>query len=152
MNKISNYILLFFLIFLLNCAYEPILKEQNYQFSINVSNEEGNKQINSIIINKFNYLKENKKIYDLSLNSNMRKNIISKDSKGDPSIFELIINVEFTVENNKENLIRRSIFRKTTYNNISDKFELSNYEKTIIKNLSDAISNNILSSISDINK
>ena len=39
MNKISNYILLFFLIFLLNCAYEPILKEQNYQFSINVSND-----------------------------------------------------------------------------------------------------------------
>ena len=152
MNKISHYISTIFLILLLSCAYEPILKKENYQFSININNAEGNKQINSNIVNKLNYLNENKNKYDLNINSNIKKNIISKDSKGDPSIFEMIINVEFVVEKQQEIIIQRNIIKKTTYNNISDKFELENYEKTIIKNLSESISNNILSSISEINE
>ena len=59
MNKITNYILLFFLFFLSSCAYEPILKNKNYQFSINLHKINGDQKINTIIINKFNNLKEN---------------------------------------------------------------------------------------------
>ena len=41
---------------------------------------------------------------------------------------------------------------KTTYTNITDKFELENYENNIIENLSEGISDSILSSISEINE
>ena len=152
MNKIINYILIFLLFFLFNCAYEPILKSKNYLFSINVSNINGDKEINSIIINKFGSLKENEKKYDLDLSTKKEKNIISKDSKGDPSIFELLINVKYSVKKDGKTIIEREINRKTTYNNITDKFELENYEKNIINNISTVISDYIMLSISKINE
>ena len=152
MNKITNYILLFFLFFLSSCAYEPILKSKNYLFSINVSNINGDKEINSIIINKFGSLKENEKKYDLDLSTKKEKNIISKDSKGDPSIFELLINVKYSVKKDGKTIIEREINRKATYNNITDKFELENYEKNIINNISTVISDYIMLSISKINE
>ena len=152
MNRIINYTLsLFFLFLLSGCAYEPILKNKNYQFSINLDKINGDEKVNSIIVNNFNYLIGKKQIYDLTISSTKEKNIISKDSKGDPSIFELIINVDYSVKKDKETLITNKLNRKSTYNNISDKFELENYEKNIIKNLSTSISDKIISSISEIN-
>ena len=80
------------------------------------------------------------------------KNIISKDSKGDPSIFELLINVNYNVKEDGKTIIENEISRRTTYNNITDKFELENYEKTIINNLSINISDKIIFSISEIHE
>ena len=152
MNKISNYILILSLLLLTNCGYEAVLNNQNYQFSINVNNLNGDQKINSLIINNFKQLKENEKEYNLSLTSNKEKLIISKDSKGDPSIFEIKINVNYVVKKDGEILISNKINKKTTYNNITDKFELENYEKTIINNLVSEISDNIMLSISKVSE
>ena len=152
MNKILNYILIFFLFALLSCDYKPILGDKNYNFSINVNSTNGNQKINSIIINNFKNLKSGSKEYYVTLSSEKEKNIISKDSKGDPSIFELIINVNYNVKLNGEIIIENNILRKTTYSNISDKFELENYEKNMIDNLSRNISDRIVFSISEINE
>ena len=150
MNKIINYI--FFLLLLSNCAYEPILNNKNYGFFINVDKLNGDQKINSIIIKNFYNLKEKEKKYDLTMSSNKEKNIISKDSKGDPSIFELLINVNYSVKKDGKTLIVNKINRKTTYNNITDKFELENYEKNIIHHLSRSISDKIINSISEIHE
>ena len=152
MNKISNYILILSLLFLTNCGYQAVLNNQNYQFSINVNKINGDQKINSLIINSFKQLKENEKKYNLSLTSNKEKLIISKDSKGDPSIFEIKINVNYVVKKDGEILISNKINKKTTYNNITDKFELENYEKTIINNLVSEISDNIKLSISKVSE
>jgi len=150
MNKTINYI--FFLLLLSSCAYEPILKNKNYGFSINVDKINGDQKINSVIIKNFNNLKGTEKIYDLTISSTKEKNIISKDSKGDPSIFELIINVNYRVEKDGKTLIVNKINKKTTYNNITDKFELENYEKNIINQLSKSASDKIINSISEIHE
>ena len=152
MNKISNYILILSLLLLTNCGYQAVLNNQNYQFSINVNKINGDQKINSLIINSFKQLKENEKKYNLSLTSNKEKLIISKDSKGDPSIFEIKINVNYVVKKDEEILISNKINKKTTYNNITDKFELENYEKTIINNLVSEISDNIMLSISKVSE
>ena len=152
MNKISNYILILSLLFLTNCGYQAVLNNQNYQFSINVNKINGDQKINSLIINRLKQLEENEKIYNLSLTSNKEKLIISKDSKGDPSIFEIKINVNYVVKKDEEILISNKINKKTTYNNITDKFELENYEKTIINNLVSEISDNIMLSISKVSE
>ena len=152
MNKIINYTLLLFLFFLSSCSYEPILNNKNKQFSININKINGDQEVNSKIIKNFNNLKEKEKKYDLTLSSTKEKNIISKDSKGDPSIFELIINVNYSVKKEGKTLIVNNINKKTTYNNIADKFELENYEKTIINNLSRNISDRIIFSISEIHE
>ena len=152
MNKISNYILILSLLLLTNCGYQTVLNNQNYQFSINVNKIKGDQKINALIINSFKKLKENEKKYNLSLTSNKEKLIISKDSKGDPSIFEIRINVNYVVKKDGEILISNKINKKTTYNNITDKFELENYEKTIINNLVSEISDNIKLSISKVSE
>ena len=152
MNKISNYILILSLLLLTNCGYQAVLNNQNYQFSINVNKINGDQEINSLIINRLKQLEKNEKIYNLSLTSNKEKLIISKDSKGDPSIFEIKINVNYVVKKDEEILISNKINKKTTYNNITDKFELENYEKTIINNLVSEISDNIMLSISKVSE
>ncbi len=152
MNKVLNYILIFSLFVLLSCDYKPILSDKNYKFSVNVNKLNGDEKINTTIINNFYYLKDKKKKYDLDLSTIKEKNIISKDSKGDPSVFELIIKVNYIVKKDGKTLIVNNINRKTTYNNIADKFELENYEKNIISNLTRNISDKIISSISEINE
>ena len=152
MNKIRNYTLLFLLFFLTNCGYESILNNQNYQFTINTNKINGDNKINTLIINNFKNLKESEKKYDLTLTSKKEKKIISKDSKGDPSIFELKIIVNYIVKKDEETLISNNINKRTTYNNIADKFELKNYEMTIINNLTSEISKDIMFSISRINE
>jgi hypothetical protein len=150
MNKTINYI--FFLLLLSSCAYEPILKNKNYGFSINVDKINGDQKINSVIVKNFNNLKGTEKIYDLTISSTKEKNIISKDSKGDPSVFELIININYRVEKDGKTLIVNKINRRTTHNNITDKFELENYEKNIINQLSKSASDKIINSISEIHE
>ena len=152
MNKITNYILILSLLFLSNCGYETVLNNKDYQFSINVNKIEGDPKINSQIINNFNKLRENEKKYNLTLTSNKERAIISKDSKGDPSIFELKIEINYIVKKEGETLISNKINKKTTYNNITDKFELESYEKTIINNLVSEITDNIMLSISKISQ
>ena len=152
MNKILNYIIIFLLLTLLSCDYKPVLSYKNYQFSINVDKISGNEEINSIIINNFKNLPGDKEKYFIKLSSKKEKKILSKDSKGDPLIFEIVINVEYIVEKNGNTLIENNLERKTTYNNIIDKFELESYEKTIIDNLSANISDRIIFAISEMNE
>ena len=152
MNKILKYIFLFSLFALLGCAYEPVLSKKNYQFSINIKEQSGDEQINSIIIDNFYFQKEHKTEYDLTITSKKEKNIISKDSKGDPAIFELVINVKYSVKKDNKILIENELNEKNTYNNIADKFELKNYENNIINNLSSRMSGIIMSSIRNKNQ
>ena len=93
-----------------------------------------------------------KKKYDINLSSKKEKKILSKDSKGDPSIFELEINVNYSLKDDGKIIIEKNLNRRTTYNNITDKFELENYENSIINNLSKNMSDIIILSISEINK
>ena len=151
MNKILNYIIIFFLLTLLSCDYKPILSYKNYQFSINVDKISGDEEINSIIVNIFNNLSGTKGNYFINLSSKKEKKILSKDSKGDPLIFELVIDVKYVVEKNGTTIIENNLARKATYNNIVDKFELESYEKTIIDNLSSNIADRIIFAISEMN-
>ena len=58
-----------------------------------------------MIVNNFYNLKGKEKKYNLNLSSTKIKNVISKDSKGDPAIFELIINVNYTVQKDGKTII-----------------------------------------------
>jgi len=150
MNKVSKIIIIFLLL-LNNCSYKPILINQNLKFGLNIKSLEGNKQVNSILKNKFRNYGEGDKILDLSLETSKERKVVSKNSKGDPSIFEITVNVKIKIEDNKKIIIKEEIIKKSTYDNISDKFELDKFEEIIIKNLTENISNNILLSISNIN-
>ena len=150
MNKILNYIIIFFFLTLLSCDYKPVLSYKNYQFSINVDKVSGNEEINSIIINNLNNLSGTKESYSINFISKKEKKILSKDSKGDPLIFEIIIDVEINIRSEDKILLKQKLQKKNSYKNKSDKFELEEFENTVIKNLSIIIVENTIAAMSNL--
>ena len=123
------------------------IKKKNYDFSLAVEIVEGDKNINNLIKQNLEYIKGSGKNLKFSMDSKIEKSVISKDSKGDPSILGLSVIVNYKVKDADNIIIEDTLNNNTNYNNISDKFELKNYENILIKNLSDRISENIISFI-----
>ena len=81
----------------------------------------------------------------MQINSNKEINIISKDSKGDPSNFVMNIISEITILND-EKIVKNKVFSESfNYKNSSNKFDLKQYEKNIEENLTNKIIENIIS-------
>ena len=121
-----------------NCGYTPIYSSKNNNFYIDISQKDRSK-LNSKIennIKKFsNQNSEN--IIQLEISSNKKINTISKDKKGDPSRFNMIISLTINIlnKNNYEINKTKSFTEKFDYNNNSNKFSLKQYEKDIEDNL-----------------
>mgnify|MGYP000328590088 FL=1 len=105
MNKILNKIIIFFLLFIITaCSYKPIFLEKSYDFEIKEIFLTGDKDINRTIKNKLKFIKNNqnksKKSYNINIESTKNREIVSKDSKGDPVKFEIHIFVQYKIINN----------------------------------------------------
>lgn len=149
-RKTFNLSFLLVLLTLNGCGFKPMLAGSDYDFSIKVEKSTGNEQINSKIENKLKVLKGIKRTFNISLNSGETKNILSKDSKGDPSIMEIVISLNYKIAEKSKILVNRSISQKTTYNNISDKFELSKSEELLKDNLVENLVTDIINSASNL--
>ena len=152
MNNFLLKILSVFLIITLSaCSYKPIFSENNYNFEINETLLSGEKMINRIIKGKLDLIKKDKgqgkKKYDLLIRTSKEKLIVSKDSKGDPLKFDLIITAYYEISHEKRLLFKKEVIKNNVYNNDVDKFKLEQNEKIILENLSEKISENIISSI-----
>ena len=151
-----NNILIKALIFILiisgtSCYYKPIFLEKDYDFEIKKIFTDGDKDINRIIKNKLEFIKKSenkqKRNYIVKIISAKNRKIISKNSKGDPLKFEMNILVEYKILNNNVILLDNEIEKKNVYNNDSDQFKLEQTEDIILENLAESISDNIISSI-----
>ena len=121
-----------------NCGYTPIYSSKNNNFNIEISQKDRSK-LNSKIennIKKFSN-QNNENIIQLEISSNKKINIISKDKKGDPSRFSMIISLTINIlnKNNYEINKTKNFTEKFDYNNNSNKFSLKQYEKDIEDNL-----------------
>lgn len=149
MIKILKIIFIISFLLITNCGFKPILVKSNYDFSINIKNSLGSDRVNRQITGSLENLNGSTN-YQVSLISNEQKNTISKDSKGDPSILEIILNLNYKVEKGNEILIDKNLVQRSTYNNISDKFELSKSEEILVQNLTENFIQEIVSSISSL--
>ena len=152
MNKILvKPIILFLLFSITSCSYKPIFLEKNYDFQIREISLVGDKDINRNIQNKLKFINSNqdnkKKNYNINIKSTKNKEIVSKDSKGDPVKFEISILVEYRVTNDNDILLDNKIEKKNIYNNDSDPFKLEQTENIILQNLSESVGDAIISSI-----
>ena len=103
-----------------------------------------------MIENKLKSLNGIKKSFKVSLNSNETKNILSKDTKGDPTILEIVINLSYVITENSKVLTSRTLTQRSTYNNIPDKFELSKSEEMLKDNLIENLVTDIINSASNL--
>ena len=150
MNNIFKFLAIILL--LQSCGYEPVYLNKNYNFKFEEITSEGDVKINNSI-KKF--LKNNTngdKNYNLYFKTFKRKEIVTSDTKGDPKIYKLIINLEYQVEHNGEKILDDQISKQITYNSIKDKYKLSQYEDNLIKSLSNSISQDILFALKISNK
>ena len=157
MNRILTKInlILVTVLIITGCSYEPIFKQKNYNFEINEISFFGEKDINKIIKNRLYLIKKSndniKRKFNILIQTKKKKKVISKDTQGDPLKFELELTVNYIVQENNNVLIDREITKHYTYDNNSDKFKLEQSETIILENLSEQISNIIISSIINLN-
>ena len=149
-KKILNLSFFIILLCINGCGYKPILSGSDYNFSIKVGNSSGNEEINSNIENKLKVLKGIKKTFKVDIISKETKSILSKDSKGDPTILEIVINLNYKLIESGKVLVNRNLTQRSTYNNISDKFELSKSEEILKENLIENLVSDIINSASNL--
>tara|TARA_B110000014_G_C19636672_1_gene335750 strand:+ start:128 stop:535 length:408 start_codon:yes stop_codon:yes gene_type:complete len=119
----------------------------NKNFSINTINLIGDKKVNQILKNKLkkkiNEEKNSTKL-NLNLNSRIEKSVTSKNKKGNPIGFSIKITTNLEVFENKILKGKKNFEGKFKYNNISNKFDLKQYEKYIKDNLISKLSYEII--------
>ena len=145
MSKIINISLFIFLI--VGCSYEPILlnKSSSFKFINIITN--GDKDFNKILSKKLSDKNDGDKEYNIYITTKKEKEILSSDTKGDPKIFKLKLDVEFKIEDSGKFILNNKITKEFTYNNMKDKFELLKLEENIINTIAQKISNEISKSV-----
>ena len=142
-NKSILLILLFFI--LANCGFEPIYSSKKSNFNIGEIKITNKNKFNSII--KYNLKNisnnESQNKFDLIVNSEKKRIISTKDTKGNPELLTMIISIEVQIV--KDNVIKnkKSFSENFSYSNNSNKFSLAQYEKDIEKNLINKIIENL---------
>ena len=135
----KKIILYFYLCFIIGCSgYQPLLSTNNLKFYVNDVENIGNNKITKKIIKKIKHLRlknEKKKEFNLKINSEKKLIIASKDAKGDPLIYKMIITTNLDVYENDEKIGKIYLKEDFSFKNNSDNFNLSQYKMNIEENL-----------------
>ena len=151
MNK---FLLVFITLFIISsCSYKPILTSKKNEFTLENISSDTESKINLII--KKNLLdrsgnSENNK-YDLNFSTEDEKEIVSSNENGDPTIFKIKIIINYALSQDNKIIFTNKIVKQVNYNNINDKFELLKYEENILNSLLKNISQEILTTITNLN-
>ena len=145
----KNIILILFLFFLNNCGYTSVYKNQKSQdFQISIIEMTGDNEINNLIKNELKfYSNRNSNIkYNISINSNYQKIIVSKNSAGVATDYKLIAETIISFDQEGKNNIL-NFNENINIKSNSNSYEQNNYEKSIKKNFASSISNKLIINI-----
>ena len=138
----KNFIALLFVLIFSSCGYNPILKNtsNSNDFKVNIIKMQGDEKINNIIKKQLELKSDenSKKIYDVSLETNYNEIILSKDTSGATTNYQLVVNSTFRV-NFKNQTIDFNFSESLKMKNISDSLEKLSYEKSIKNNFASSL-------------
>ena len=153
MIKFSNLFFLIIFIFVSSCGYTTVYKSQEINnIRIVLGKLEGDENFNKILILKLKELtnSKSKDIIYLSVNTDLNKKVIAKDSRGKMTDYELNVQVNFEIKNEK-------ISEKISFNeslklsNNEDSFEQKRYENNIIDNFASSIKEKLVFKLNTLN-
>ena len=152
LKKISPLIIFLFLV---SCGYQAMHSLENrinYNFSINEIKFTGNRDINIKIKNDLNsfYLVKQERNFNLDIESENKKLVLVKDSKGNSVSFKNILTIKVKISNQNKKIDTISFEETFEYNNNTNKIELRRYEKEIKNNLTETMVNNLIFELSKI--
>jgi len=117
-----------------SCDYKPVYQQKaDLNLLIKEVQLEGNKNINRRVI-KFLKLKDPKNKssgYILKLNSTKKLAIISKDKAGDATLYRTTVTISVLLDSENKTIKQKTFSTNFVYNNISNKFDLAEYQKNI---------------------
>ena len=141
MMRFAKYFIIYLI--LVSCGFQSIYVSNKSNFSFNKSNALGEIKISKEIIDNLDSLKKGDGVYELTIETFFKKNVSSKNKKGDPEVFDMSLDVNVTLK--KDNDFLKNRFReKLSYNNLKSKFELKQYENNLKSNLVQEITQDIL--------
>ena len=144
--------LLFILILLSNCEYKPIFSQDKQNFYLKVTElnkNRGNKVIENIL-NNYGEKTGALYFYELKIKTSENKSIVSKNTQGDPSILRLTLSLDLQVLEDKKLILKKTYIERFDYQNLSKKFELSNYENEIRNDAYNKIISKILIDLTNL--
>ena len=138
----KKIIILFFILTMHGCGFNPIYNTSNEtKYKILINKMTGDQFINNIIRDEIYKIsnKNSKNTLEININTFYQKIILSNDTKGSPSEFQLIANTELEIiDNNKT--INNNFVEKQIIKNTSDFFGQKSYEENIKENFATSIS------------
>ena len=152
---IKKIIIPFILVLVLNsCGYSPIYSTKYQDFKIDNLDFKGERKINEIIrksLVSYTKIASAEKVYDVTINSSLQKNIDTKDKKGNPAQFSIRINVDLIIVDKFDKTLQINFNEKNSYDNKDKKFELKIYENSLIQNMSEKILSDIILLFQNLN-
>ena len=144
----KNIIILFLITFLANCGFTPVyVKNNNINFSIEQINFTGDRELNNFLkinLNQYKNQKNDNKIY-IETNSIYKKIILSKNSAGEVTNYQLEAEVTFSIKPINKVI---KFTEKKIIDGMNDKFEEARYERLIKQSFAESISNKLSSELS----
>ena len=144
---------LFIILLLFNqCDYKPIYSQNNQNFGIKIIefNENRSNKILATRLKNYSYKKNNLFLYELKLLTSENKLILSKDTKGDPLILGLKINLKIEVYEKNKLITKKEYNEQFNYQNLNKKFELNSYENEIRNNIYNKMMSKILIDLANL--
>ena len=148
----KKYCLIIVLLLFTQCDYKPIYSKNNQNFGIKIIefNENRSNKILATRLENYSYEKENIFLYELKLSTSENKLILSKDTKGDPLLLGLKINLKIEVYEKDKLITKKEYKEQFNYQNLSKKFELNSYESEIRSNIFDKMISKILIDLTNL--
>ena len=148
----KKYYLFLMLLLFTQCDYKPIYSQNNQNFGIKIIefNENRSNKILATRLKNYSYNKNNLFFYELKLLTSENKLILSKDTKGDPLLLGLKINLKIEVYEKEKLITKKEYNEQFNYQNLSKKFELNSYEKEIRLSIYDKMISKILIDLANL--
>ncbi len=147
--KITSFLIII-IFFLNNCGFTPQYAGfKGIDFSLNINKIEGDRELNNAIksqLDRYNK-KQSIKIIDVDIKSKFSKDVLSKDSTGKATKYNLKANFEFTLGTG-DDLRTIKMFEEFKIDNIEDNVEENNYVKIIKRNFAEIVSEKLILNIS----
>ena len=134
------------MVLLYGCGFEAVysVKNTNFRFSEIKTNDE---TVSAILKNNLsNYYSSDleKTDYKIKINLEQSRNIKSKNKKGEALVYSIVINGKILIYRNEKIESTFNVNEFFDYQNTSNKFDLSEYEANITRNLTTKISNELI--------
>jgi len=131
---------------LYSCGFQSVYSVKNTNFRFSEIKTNGQNVSISLRNNLSNYysLDIDKIDYKINLNLSKNRTVKSKNKKGEALVYSIIINGDILIYRNEDLLSTIIVNEFFDYQNTSNKFDLSEYEKNIERNLILNVANDLI--------